>query len=452
MKKEFIKQNLNKILVILVIITISLISFIGIYSKEDGKFKNILPDYTLGMNLKGHRTIKLSVDERTNEVIKDKDGNIIESASDEEIEQNGYTKEEVPTNSPDVLNEENYRKTKKIIEERLEELEVSGYELRLDEKTGKMVLNLVEDENTDYMISGVVGKGTFEIKDEETGEVLIGKEHIRKATITYSNPSNYRTSVYLNIIFDKEGKEKLAEISETYVSSTSEDGTEVEKKVGIYVDDTSILSSTFNEKITNGQISLTIGSSSGTNTRTMTSAKITAAEINTDTMPIEYTADESNYIQITIPQNTQKILLGIAIAAMIIISVILMIRYKKGLKGLLAAISYIGETAVFLLVLRLTKVEISIEGIFAIIAIQIINYILIEMILKNTEKNDNKKEIDNTIIKFFLRIIPLYVISVVFTFISYLPIYSFGMVMFWGLSVILLYNMLFSKILLTNNK
>lgn len=452
MKKKFIKQNLNKILVILIIIAISLISFIGIYSKKDGRYQNILSDYTLGMNLKGYRTITLSVDDSTNEIIKDKDGNIIESATDEEIAENGYTKEEVPVNSQEVLNEENYRKTKEIIEKRLEKLEVSGYELRLDNKTGTMVLNLVEDEKTDYIISGIVGKGTFELKDEETDEVLIGKEHIKKASINYSNTSTNATSVYLNIEFDKEGKSKLAEVSETYVSSTSEDGTEVEKKAGIYIDGSSILSSTFDEKITNGQIQLSIGSSNGDNTKSITSAKITVAEINTETMPIEYTAEGSNYISLNISKDTQKILLGIAVIAMTIILLILIFRYKKGLKGMLAAISYIGETAVFLLVLRLLKIEISIEGIFAIIAIQIINYIITQMILKKVQQNNDKKEIDKTILKFFFKIIPLYVISVVFTFISYLPIYSFGMVMFWGLSIILLYNMLFSKILLTNNK
>lgn len=452
MKKNFFKQNLNKILVILIIIAISLISFVGIYWKKDGTYKNIIPEYELGMNLKGHRTITLEIDESTNDVIKDKDGNVIESATDEEITQNGYTKETVPVNDASILTKENYRKTKKIIEDRLKELKVSGYEVRLDEETGTIVINMVEDENTDYIISGIVGKGTFELKDEETKEVLIGKEHVKKISVEYSSTSTDSTDMYLNIEFDKEGREKLAEVSETYVSTTAEDGTKTDKKAGIYIDGTSVLSSTFSEKIANGRLQLSIGSYSNEDTKSLNSAKITAAEINTETLPIEYTAQGSNYIQENISKDTQKIFLGIAVIVVTIMILVLIIKYKKGLKGLLASILYIGCLSTLLLVLRLTNVEISIDGIFAIIAIQIINYILMKMILNNLQENDEQRQIDKTILKFVFKIIPLYVISVVFTLISYLPVYSFGMTMFWGLSVILLYNIIFSKALLTNNE
>lgn len=448
MKGNFIKQNLKKVLVILLIIAISLISFIGIYWKKDGRYQNILSDYNLGMNLKGYRAVRLKVDDSTKEIIKDKDGNIIESATEEEITQNGYTKEEVPVNSQDVLTEENYKKIKEILEKRFEMLEVPGYEIRLDNETGAIVLNIVEDTNTDYMISGAVAKGTFEVRDEETGEVLIGKEHLKKVSMQYGTlATTAQTAVYLNIEFDKEGKEKLAQLSETYVTTTAEDGTTTEKKIAIYIDDTNFLSTSFDEKITDGIIQLSVGYSSGEDMQAINGAKITVAELNTETMPIEYVAEENNYINLENSENKSEVLIAVGI---VLILIMLIIKHKN--KGILAAISYIGQAATFLLLLRLLKIEISIEGIFSIIAVQIINYVLIDMILKNLQKNNNKKEIDNAILKFFFTIIPLYIISVVFTFISYLPIYSFGMVMFWGLSVVLLYNMLFSKILLTNNK
>lgn len=450
MKKNFFKQNLNKILVILIIIAISLISFIGIYWKNGVKYQDILPKYNLGMNLKGYRTITLSVDKSTNDIIKDKDGKVIESATEEEITKNGYTKEAVPVNKEEVFTKENYKKTKKIIEDRLEKIEVSGYEVRLDEETGTIVLNIAENKETDYVLSGIIGEGKFEFKDEETKEVLIGKEHVKKVSVQYAATSPTTTNVYLDIEFDKEGKKKLAEISEVYVSTTAEDGSKTDKKAGIYIDDHSILSSVFNEKITNGRLKLSIGNSTSDSSKAAISAKITAAEINTETMPIVYTAEGSNYIEEYTSKNNQKILLGLVIVIITIIVLSLTFRYKKGLKGLLASILYIGCMATLLLVLRITNVEISIEGIFAIIAAQIINYILMTMILK---KDDGTKEtIDKTIIKFVFRIIPLYIISVVFTFISYLPIYSFGMAMFWGLSVILLYNILFAKVLLTNKE
>jgi len=75
------------------------------------------------------------------------------------------------------------------------------------------------------------------------------------------------------------------------------------------------------------------------------------------------------------------------------------------------------------------------------------------ILLKEIMKEQNmSKAIKSAIIKFSFTIVPIYIISIVFTFISYLPIYSFGMVMFWGITLILIYNMIFTRSLLLNSK
>ena len=115
--------------------------------------------------------------------------------------------------------------------------------------------------------------------------------------------------------------------------------------------------------------------------------------------------------------------------------------------------SYVGLISTFLLIIRLTNVEISIEGIAGILLIGIINYIMLMILLKEIMKEQNmSKAIKSAIIKFSFTIVPIYIISIVFTFISYLPIYSFGMVMFWGITLILIYNMIFTRSLLLNSK
>jgi ABC-type proline/glycine betaine transport system permease subunit len=47
-----------------------------------------------------------------------------------------------------------------------------------------------------------------------------------------------------------------------------------------------------------------------------------------------------------------------------------------------------------------------------------------------------------TFAEFILRIIPICIFSIVFCFINWTPINSFGMTMFWGLAVIIIYNMI----------
>lgn len=98
MKEESKKtknKNINtiKILtIVLLIILISMIGFFGIYAQEKNQMKNSVKDYSYAMDINGARTLKLQVNKETSEVIKDKDGNVIKSATDEEIQENGYTK------------------------------------------------------------------------------------------------------------------------------------------------------------------------------------------------------------------------------------------------------------------------------------------------------------------------------------------------------------------------
>ena len=52
---------LNILLMVLIILLISIISFVGIYVQKQAKMANLIPDYQLGINLKGYRAISLEV-------------------------------------------------------------------------------------------------------------------------------------------------------------------------------------------------------------------------------------------------------------------------------------------------------------------------------------------------------------------------------------------------------
>ena len=102
--------------------------------------------------------------------------------------------------------------------------------------------------------------------------------------------------------------------------------------------------------------------------------------------------------------------------------------------------------AVTLLILRLTNVEIGIGGIIGLSLIALLNYVLLYMLLKAIKgKKENDKVIKNVVVKFCMMLVPAYIIAIVFAFNSFIPIYSFGMVVFWGLTTSIIYNLIVTK-------
>ena len=127
--------------------------------------------------------------------------------------------------------------------------------------------------------------------------------------------------------------------------------------------------------------------------------------------------------------------------------IILVIKYK--LNGILAGISFIGLVAVYLLAIRYTNVILSIQGIFGIIVTLILNYIFnIKLLSKIKNDADVNMAVKGTYKEFFVKIIPICIAIIVFSFVGWTPISSFGMVMFYGIILIALYNLIITNTLL----
>ena len=215
-----------KILTItLAIALISMVAFAGVYVTKQNRMEDKVKSYTYAMDLKGARTITLKVDTSKKTTIKDSEGKEVENSSnltDEEISEKGYTKEETDYNPSDVLNVENYKKSKEIIEKRLKELKIDNYVTRLNEQTGEIIVEIPENSDTDNIVTNLGTTGKFEILDSETNEVLMDNNDIKLANVVYgsnsSSTTSSGTSIYLNIEFNKEGTKKLEYISGKYVS------------------------------------------------------------------------------------------------------------------------------------------------------------------------------------------------------------------------------------------
>lgn len=448
------KKNLGlKILTILIIIAICLISFVGIYKKDKGQMVSILPDYKLSMNLSGSRTARL-INDFTKEVIYDSEGNVATDGTNEDgTLKEGYTKKDEKVNKDEVLTKENYELSKEIIEKRLKANNVSDYILRQNTEDGSIMIEVSEDDNTNSLVSDLTYVGSFEIIDSETKEVLIDNSGIKRARAVYSD-GNSGTTVYLSIEFNKEGTKKFEEITKTYTSSVNDEGTTVTKKVSLNLDSQALTETYFSEVITNGILQLSIGSVS-TDSKTIQSymeqAASVAGLIDSGKMPIQYKLESNTYLSSSINEQVCKIAMYTLIAIIVIALIYVCIKYKTN--GIFLSISYIGYIALVLLVLRYTNVMIAFETIVASLILLIVNYMFIKSILGKQQKEGNVTEaIKQTYMRYVSILLPILIVAVVFTFINWTAISSIGMVMFWGLIIMFIYNYIITKCLLSDRK
>lgn len=465
-------KKIKLLTIILGIILITMVAFFGVYIPVQNRMENKVKDYSYAMDLNGGRNIRLKVDTTSTTVIKDSEGNEVsdaESLSDEELAEKGYTKEETKANSNDVLNEENYKKSKNIIEKRLKALQVNNYIIKLDETSGDILVELPENSSADSIVSNIGTTGKFEIIDSETKELLMDNNDIKRVRVMYgSNPSSTTssgTAVYLEIEFNKEGTNKLKNISSTYIETNTTNETttndantenteETEtkaKEITMLIDDEEIMTTSFDTTIETGKLQLSVGTST-TDIDTLqgyiAQASSMAVVLDNGNIPVKYTVATNQYILSDITQNELNIIAYVLLGLASISLIILIIRYKT--EGLINAFSYIGLGTLFILLLRYANVVISIESIFGIAVVLILNYIFINKLLlklKDNEKNVNES-LKETYKEFFIKIIPICIAVITFCFIAWEPISSFGMVMFWGILLIALYNITITNLLI----
>ena len=447
------QKKLNIVLIILVIALISIISFGGIYYQNKSRMLDRIPGYTLGTDLTGYRKVVLAVSP-------------------------------VGEDNPDELKTyENYLKSASIIKKRLASMKITDYTVRCDESTGQIEITVPENSQTDYILADITQKGKFEIVDSESKEVLMNNEDIKsvKAQTTESSYSN-STNIYMAINFNNKGTKTFKDITKNYqnvvlnetANETTNEGVEnntdaeatndtadehsheeesskeeAKKQVSLNLDGTSMMETAFSEVIDNGVLSLSLGNTTTSEDKKikMYQADSLAAILGNDAMPLQYTVTGNTYISSPIEENNINILIYIAIAIAIIIFIITIVKYKT--KGLAVSLSSIGFVALYLLVLRYTNVVLSLNGIFAVGAVFVINHIFNIMFIKLLEKN-KKDSFTEALKKFSLGAIPILILAVVCCFSSWMSIFSFGMVLFWGLIVSVIYNSVVTQLLLRN--
>lgn len=480
------QKRLNVILVVLIIVLGSIISFVGIFYQSRNEMVSRIPEYKSGTNIKGHRIVTLEVSE---------DG----KTSGEESTENKTTENEVAENETSnnaeskntENNTDNYKKSAEIIKKRLKNLKVEDYSVSLDENTGKIEIDLPENDQTDIILSDITQKGNFQIADSSTNEVLLSNSDVKSVDVGKQVNGSYSV-VYMNINFNMQGAKKFKNVTVKYQNNVSEntiaaenttttensteknstseeniaknttsdessDSSNKSRQVVLKIDDTTMMTTSFTEVIDNGTLSLTIGSSKD-NDEIQTyvyGGDNLAAIIENEAMPLQYEIKGNTYVASELGTSNIKIIVYVEIAIALVISLYLIIRYR--VKGIMATILSVGYVAVLLLVIRYANVVLSIEGILAIALSFVVNTVFNIMLLnrikeKNMTAEEKRQKYNEALKRYSLSIIPIVIIAIVCCLVNWDAIYSFGMVMFWGIIISIIYNLTFTNVIVKNSK
>lgn len=481
-----------KILTIaLAILLVTLIAFGGVYIQTQNRMENKVKDYELGRELKSQRVIELKIKESSSDSENSSSDESTDADSSEETEKS----EETTTDTE--LTEKDYENAQKVMEKRLKALGAQDYTISLDKENGTVRVELAENDNVDMYIYYLYASQKITIKDTDSKDILLNDEMIKGAKYSYTSDSKGAYQVYEEIELTKDGQAKLNELLNDYAllatdvteienakkasesestktESTSEKNTEstentdeqntestetkstteetssnsetTKKTAKLYVNDTTYDVS----KIEKGKITVKIGASSS-NTTSVNNNISKAAEIamleNAGKLPADYEVDTNRYEYSSITQKEIIYFAIVMIAILVITLLVYCVIYKKS--GILASISFVGFVASFSLLIRYTNVAISIEGISSIIIVMIINLIINREILSKTKKMNLVNEaVKSTYKNIYLKLIPVGILTIVFCLSKWESLSSFGMIMFWGLVLTAIYNVIVTRTLL----
>ena len=453
MKKDY---TLKLVLAMLVVVLVSLVSFVGVY-----RGKNLLKEYSLGKDFSKRKIATFSVVETDNETatqpIENQENEAEENESGEaeaevqteeqsEESSENETTENSEQNQPlsQKDKEKNYNAAKNNIAKRLTAMKSEEFDIRLNEEDGKLVIEVPESMDTNF-ISEVVTQGKVEIKNTSTNEVIAdGKVFkdasaaLRDETFSIGMQQVTKKIVVLNMKLTKEGKKKIVEANPKYTDS---EGNEADAEFGIVLDGETLYSedaSSFIDTVEkNGSFELYMGQNDEGEEleKDYQTALAITAIIKCGESPVQYQMETMELISSSINVNAIIIIASIIGAVMIVFAL-----YKFKVKGLLSSISLVGLVATILLVLRYTNVKITLFTILGLAIVTLVNYVIVMRTL------DNKKKLSENFMKVMDLIIPCIIVAIVFCCSPYMQLASFGMTMFWGLIVMCLYNIAIVRI------
>lgn len=445
---------LKLILITLICIAIMLIGFFGIYVKYKNQYIDKTGDFTLASDLKGTTVIELEVDGTINTVYYDKNGNEVE-ITDEETDTSEYTKKEEPVNKEENMNLQNYEKTVEILKERLKFLGTEQYSIDLNKTTGKIFISF-ESKYHEDVESIIPMEGKLQIKDKITEDIILDYTDFNYAETSYASTENGYT-IFVSFKLNDSGLNKIKDIDKYKTVSKDtveqdekeeEEESKEEPQAVIIFDKEEIDLVSYDKLELLGKKLRVTTQKDITDTDTINSKLNTGTVItklsNIGKTPLKYELIAEEYINSSIDENIIKIAL-ISMSIILLLAIVLFIvKYK--IIGLFASIGIITNIALFIIIIKTTKIAISLNCIAVTLPLIILNIMLVKNMLeslKNKEKTF-KSNIGAAYLKTKDLIVIIAIAFIVFAFSSMTLINTMGLFIFWGWLVILLGTLIFT--------
>ncbi len=452
MKKNY---TLKIVLAMLFVVLVSLVSFVGVY-----KGKNLLKEYSLGKDFSDKKVVTFSVkedatteeqntenEEANSEEQNTENGtnetNTTEQNTENSTEEQNNEKEEA--NSEEQKNEnvqtdeqKEYKNSKNIIEKRLAAMNSEEYDIRLNERTGNLVIEVPSDMDASYL-SEIVSKGKAQILNQSTNETIIETNGFKNASTRIDSTSYAKPVVLLSIKFTNDAKKTFKNVNTKYTDS---EGKESEATFAFTLNGETLYSDTaesFANTAKNGSLELVLGQEDDEENleADYQSALALVSIINSGEISTDYKLESVKIVSSNI--NIKTIIIIVAIIGLIMLIYVI---YKVKKKGILPVLSLIGLVATILLVLRYTNVKITLFTILGLAVIVLSNYILILKTLSND------KTFKQNFIEMLNILVPCLIVAVVFCCSPYLQLATMGMTIFWGIIVMFIYNAIITRILI----
>lgn len=472
MKEKTLKNALKKGIVILLIVLLSLISFLGIHKRNLNTWASVLPEYKFSKELSEIRTFEFSVDTSTKDAETSSDSTDTTTDGTTDTSTDAATtdgtadtsadtsadKPQVPVNDPSVLTKENYDKIKKITEKRLNEFGITDANVTMNEETGSLFVSVPYEKTSDNVASLASQTGKIEIIDSDSKEVLMDKGMIKKATAYYQQADSDTTTssdqvtynLGIRLTFTSAGQKKLNELSKNYIETTDADGNTSQKTITVQIDGEDKYITYFSPDGEYTELAVPLFRSVSTDdmetfNKDYTDCLIAQAVVNSETMPIVYTLTAGSFIE---SEMGDTFIRNLAIVGIIILAVVLIYTIVKNKKnGIYCALIEIGYIAILLLIIRAASVTLTLAGLVTVAFMTLANYLLLMTLMKQ-EKAIEKLEAFG---KFILTIIPFIITVIVFALGKEANIQSIGSVGIWGIFVFA-YTLISAMFLLNENK
>lgn len=400
-------------LAMLVVILISIVSFVGVY-----KGKNVMKEYSLGKDLSQRHVAIYKVKEDATE----------------EVAEGEEKKEESPEEKT-----KKYINAKNIVEKRLASMRAEDFEVRLD-NDGNIAIEVPTSIDAS-VLNEIMTEGKIEIKNQSSGESIMDASAIKSASTSIDSTTYTKPMVKLNIKFTKDAQNKFKSMDANY---TDDEGKTSKATFALTIDGQTLYSDSsapgsFLESAKNGSLDLVVGGQDDSDEIKDDSlaALIRVAQIDNGSLPVKYTIDSIQEVKSSI--NIKAIVLT-AIILGCLLFIYALIKYKN--KAILPMLSIVGMVGAVLLTLRYTNVKITLFTILGIGLVTLLNYILV---MKSLE---GKKSFKDNMIEVLKMIVPCIIVAIVFCCSPYIQVSSLGMTMFWGLIVLFLYNLLITRVFL----